>query len=402
MARILFVDDDEADLLILRRILRPVGGEWDMTFVSSAQEALNEMEQSSFDVIVSDMQMPGMDGVELLEAVRKHYPDMVRIILSSIVEEETKLRALKAAHVWMAKPCDVEFLKDIIDRTSDWGRVLKDAPLKRLIGQIQSLPSLPHLYLLLEQEARSPDTSFGRVAQIVAKDIGMTAKVLQLVNSAFFGLRNNVSSVEQTVSILGLNMIRALVLSVGVFSQFDIRQQKGFSVDALMNHSLATAGLARTIAKTETRKRTFLDETFMAGMLHDAGKLLLAHNLPGEYERAITLAREQGIPIWCSEREVFGASHAKIGAYLLALWGMPDAIIETTAYQHNPSSCENREFSALTAVHVADVLEHEERDDSAALKVQEVDREYLAALNMENRLEEWAETCHTLAQKEDA
>ena len=398
MARIIFVDDDETDLLILRRVLRPVAAEWDMTFVSSGQDALKVMEQSSFDVIVSDMQMPGMDGVELLEAVMERHPDVVRIILSSVVEEDTKLRAVKVAHIWMAKPCDVEFLKNIIDRTNVWGDFLKEPSLKRLIGQLQSLPSLPHLYLQLGEELRSPDTSFRRVAQIVAKDIGMTAKILQMVNSAFFGSHTNISSLEQAVSLMGLNMIRALVLSVGVFSQFDIMKQKNFSVYALVSHSLATGALARGIAKTETRDRTFVDEAFMAGMLHDVGKLALAHNLPHEYERAMTLAREQGCPAWCGERDIFGASHAGVGAYLLALWGMPEAIVEASAYHHNPSDCKNRGFSALTAVHVAGVLDHGEHDRAGDLKTQEIDHEYLAALNMDNRLEEWTETCHTIAE----
>jgi len=395
-AQIIFVDDDETDLLILRRILRPVSGEWDMTFVSSGQDALKAMEQSRFAMIVSDMQMPGMDGVELLERVKQRYPDMVRIILSSVAEEETKLRAVQAAHIWMAKPCDVEFLKNIVERTGAWAAFLHDAPLNRLIGQMQSLPSLPHLYLQLGKELRSPDTSFRRVAQIMARDIGMTAKILQLVNSAFFGPYNNVSSLEQAAIVLGLSTIRALVLSVGVFSQFDIGKQKGFSAEALMNHSLAAGALTQTIAKTETRNRSFLDEAFMAGMLHDTGKLVLAHNMPGEYDRALTLAHEQSLPHWRAEQEVFGASHAYVSAYLLALWGMADAIVEASAYHHNPSDCKNKQFSALTAVHVANVLEHGEQNNSEALKTQDVDHEYLVALNMDNRLAKWTEACHPL------
>jgi len=402
MTRIIFVDDDEAEQLILRRALRSFEDEWDMTFVSSGQDALNALEQTSFDVIVSDMQMPGMDGVELLESVMRRYPDMVRIILSGVVEEETKLRSVKSAQVWMAKPCDTEFLKNVVERTCTWGNFLKDVPLKRLIGQMHSLPSVPHLYLLLIEELRSPETSFGKVAGIVASDIGMTAKILQMVNSAFFGFYNNISSLEQAVSILGLNMIKALVLSVRVFSQFDINGQRGFSVDALMNHSVATGALARMVAKTETRDRTFIDEAFMAGMLHDAGKLVLAHNLPAEYGKAMALAREKEFPLWCGEREIFGASHADVGAYLLALWGMPEAIVEAAAYHHNPLNCDNQAFSALTAVHVADVLEHRERDVSGALKTQGIDQEYLAALEMENRVPKWAEMCHMLARRDSA
>jgi len=401
MVRILFVDDDKTDQLVLRRMLRLFEREWDMTFVQSGQEALEALSQAGFDAIVSDMQMPGMNGAELLEEVMKRYPGMVRIILSGEVREETTLRSVGSAQVWLPKPCNTDFLKHVIDRCCAWGDLLNSPDLKRLIGQMKSLPSVPHLYMRLVEELKSPDTSFRAVAGIVSSDVGMTAKILQMVNSAFFGFYQSISNLEQAISILGLNMIKALVLSVRVFSQFDPRKMAAFRIESLMSHSTAVGALARMIVRSETKDRKLGDDAFMAGMLHDAGKLVLAHNLPGKYTRVMQLAREKVLPLHVLERDEFGATHGDIGAYLLTLWGLPDPIVEAVAFHHRPAKAPSQAFGALTAVHAANVLEHQKAKGEQALPCEKMDSDYFASLQIADRIAKWSDICHAIARREN-
>lgn len=397
MKRILFVDDDQAELLILERMLRSLQNEWEMAFVQSGREALVAMENSPFDAIVTDMQMPGMDGAELLEQVRREYPQVIRIVLSGAVDEDDAFRAVGPTHVWLPKPCNIEFLRSIIERAYTWREFLTDPDLARLIGGMKSLPSVPRLYVGLVEELRSPDTSFRDVADIISNDVGMAAKILKMVNSAFFGLNRRVSSLEQAISILGLKMIKALVLSVKVFTQFDQTKVSAFSIEELMNHSVATGSLARLIVRDETRSQNLADDAFMSGLMHDVGKLVLADNEPEGYDRMLARARQKELPSWMIELEEFGSTHADVGAYLLALWGLPDPIVTAAAYHHRPSDCAEKEFSSLTAVHVANILQQQEYPLPGAGAQAAVEVKYLASLGLEDRLAKWSDLCGVLA-----
>jgi HD-like signal output (HDOD) protein/CheY-like chemotaxis protein len=353
MRRILFVDDDPGILQGLRRMLHPLRHEWDMTFVTSGQEALAVMAQSSFDVVVSDMRMPGMDGAQLLTEVSKLSPRAVRIILSGYSEREMVLRSVKPAHQYLSKPCQPETLKSAVTRALALRELLDDSTLTGLISGMQSLPSLPSMYAEIMTELRSPEASVARVAEIVSRDIGMTARILQIINSAFFGLPCHVTSAAQAVGLLGLDTIKGLALTLQIFERFDEEEMRGFPVERLWEHSLAVAASARRISKRQSSDERISDDAFLAGLLHDVGILVLIKQLPTSYVRVLTLMEEKKISQWQAEREVLGITHAEVGAYLLALWGLPDSIIEAVAYHHCPEKCPNRAFGPLSAVYEA-------------------------------------------------
>jgi putative nucleotidyltransferase with HDIG domain len=387
--RILFVDDEVQALQGLRRMLNAMRHEWEMAFVGSGQEALALLAQAPYDVIVSDMRLPGMDGIQLLTHVMERFPLTVRIILSGYADNSMSLKAAGPVHQYLAKPCDAATLQLTVARACALRSLLADTTLQGVVAGMQTLPSLPTLYLEVLDALQDPHGSLERVGDIIGRDIGMTAKMLQLVNSAFFGLRRHVSSPGEAVKLLGLDTIKALVLSVQIFSHFDHQQKGAFSLDVLWQHSLATSTCAKRIAQEAQPDRRVVDHAFMAGLLHDVGKLVLAANLPELYSATLVQAQEHGTPVWETERALLGTTHAEVGAYLLGLWGLPDAIVEALAFHHCPSACPEQRFSPLTAVHIANALVHTEDSTAAAGAPAALDSAYVAQLGLSERLQTW-------------
>ena len=400
MKRILFVDDEPNVLDGLRRMLRPMRKEWEIAFAPGGEEALAILAGKHFDVVVSDMRMPGMDGAQLLSEVKQRHPQVIRVVLSGHSEKETILRSVGPTHQYIAKPCDPDQLRDIITRACALRDQLSEDALRDLVSQLSTIPSLPQTYTEIIEELQSPDASIKRVGQIVSKDVGMTAKILQLVNSAFFGLRHHVSNPSQAASFLGVDTLKALVLSVHIFSQLDNIKIEAFSLDTLWNHSAATGALAKRIAMAEGCAEQLRDLALLAGLLHDAGKLVLAANLPERYSGVLASAEGEGLELWEAERRILTNTHAEVGAYLLGLWGLPDPIVEAVAFHHNPSACLGDEFTPLTAVHVANALEHE-ADDTAEQQCEDrLDADYLTQLNRADRLPAWRELSAAIMRQE--
>jgi len=433
MKQVLFVDDEPNVLRGLQRMLHPLRREWEMTFVESADEALGVLAEQPVDVVVTDMRMEGSDGADLLTEVARRHPEVVRIVLSGQCDEEMVLRLVGVTHQYLAKPCDAERLRATVGRACALRDLLTEERVKRLIAEMPSLPSLPAVYAELMEELRSPDASVARVGRILGRDVGMTAKILQLVNSAFFGLPSRITQVERAVSLLGLRTIKALVLSVGVFSQYEQTQVRAFHIEAIMHHSLAVGTSAQLIAREERQPRQRVDDAFLAGVMHDVGKLVLAASLPERYAEvlahahaggtefsrtpapkaappapaseplrgATARAAETSTRLWEAEQAVFGAGHAEVGAYLLGLWGLPENVVEAVAFHHRPAASPHDEFCPLTAVHVADFLEHAADESPRATGGQaasgasapEVLAEYLATLGLTGRFGPWAEAC---------
>lgn len=311
MKTLLFVDDEQKVLQGLQRQLRAMRHEWDMHFVGSGPEALAVLTTVPVDVIVTDMMMPGMDGAQLLTEVMKRHPHTVRLVLSGHAEREAVLRLVGPAHQYLSKPCDAEELRNAITRSFALRELLASERLKELATRVRCLPSLPSLHLQLTEELRKEDPDLERIGEIVSKDIGMTTKLIQLVNSAFFGLSQPISNPTEAVTYLGLTIVRALVLSLQVFSQFDAKVLRSFSLESLAQHGWMTAVFARRIAESERCDAKTNDQCFLAGMLHDVGRLVLAGGLPEEYVRAMAIAREQKQAAWQAELDAFGATDRK-------------------------------------------------------------------------------------------
>jgi HD-like signal output (HDOD) protein len=392
MKKLIFVDDEPRVLQGLQRQLHDMRREWDMQFVDSGAKALALMARQPVEVIVTDMMMPGMDGAQLLSEVMKRHPHTVRLVLSGHADREAVLRLIGPAHQYLSKPCNAEELRFAIVRALALKELLSNEQLKQLASRVSSLPTLPALHQQLTAELAKEEPSVERVAEIISKDVGMTSKILQLVNSAFFGLAESAANPLDAVFYLGLSTIRALVLSVHVFSQFDSNSIKCFSVEQLAQHCWRTGLIAKKIAVMERADPKLDDQCFLAGLLHDVGRLVMAAGLSEQYAGVVARASESKRPLWQVEREEFGATHAEVGAYLLGLWGLPNPVVEAVALHHRPCDSAVKGFSAVIAVHVADALAHQNAGSDPGIAGQ-IDGECMTTLGLGERLETWKDRC---------
>ncbi len=387
--RILFVDDETTVLNLLKMVCRRIGPEWDTHFAESGPAALQMMAEQPFDVVVSDMRMPEMNGVEFLYSVMERYPRTARIILSGYADQQVVMRAVGAVHQYLSKPCDINALRAALQRILALDRFLSNDRMKAVVARIHTLPSLPSLYYDLMKELASPHATTESVAAIISRDISLTAKLLQLVNSAFFGVAQHVNSAAEAIQILGFSTIKALALSIYVFSRFEPERLPGFPIERLWQHSMATGLLARRIAASEGSDLGLIEAAFTAGILHDVGKLVLAISFPELYRKSINTAFSQETPQWQAEAEVVGVSHAEIGAYLLGLWGLPCPIVEAVAWHHQPRLREPTDFSALSTVHIANYVHGRLTPASDPPLAASCDRDYIERLNLSTEVATW-------------
>lgn len=384
--RILFVDDERRVLHGLRRMLRPMSAQWEMRFANSGAEALVVLAEAPHDVIVADLRMPVMDGAQLLRQVTCEYPHMVRIVLSGQPEMEHFLKTVGPAHQYLSKPCDAGRLKRTVKRASAVQELMVTPSLARIVGGMESLPSRSASVQELLGELMSPDCTVRTVAGIVRRDMGMTTRVMRVVNSAFFGLPKPVSDPAKAVSLLGLDAIRSLVMSLQLFSTFGAAGDSGLSLDGMWKHCSSVGACARKLAREENYGPVETGHALLAGLLHDMGKLVLADQFPEAYGRLLDRAREEGLPLWALEAEEFGADHGVVGAYLAGLWGFPHPVVEALLYHHRPSDGFSQGPDVLALVHMANALEHEAR---ARPEPSEADTEFLERVGLVERFDQW-------------
>ena len=219
----------------------------------------------------------------------------------------------------------------------------------------------------------------------------MMTKLLQLTNSACFGLPRKINDPVEAVGILGFETVKSMVITLKLLSQYDKVKPVYFSIDRLWRHSTEVARISRRLALTHQDDPVLAESAFTAGLMHDLGKLVLASNFDEQYSGAQALARQQHLPLWEVEKQIFGASHGEIGAYLLGLWGMPLDLVEAAALHHNPSRCLAKRFNPLTAVHLANALVYEAKPDKEGFVAPPIDEAYLAELGLSDQLPRWRE-----------
>ena len=380
MKNILFVDDERDLLDSLKARLYKHRHDWDMKFVLSGDAAISALEEQNFDLVVSDVRMPGMDGGQLLTVVKQRWPMAMRIIVSGYSDPVQAVRLTSLAHQYVAKPCDGRELENIIERCFYLQDLLAQESLRKVVGRIGKLPAMPKTYGLLQAALAQPSVTAAEIGDIVNADAGIASKVLQITNSAFFRLRKPMVRIKDAVTYLGFATVRNLVLSAEIFSQW--RAPEGLSdldPERLQNHAQCAAAACKAL----TGGRASPDDAWLAGLLHDIGYWVLIQECPKDLGKAIQLARAEGLPLVECERQVTGASHAEIGAYLLGLWGLPYTIIEAVALHHTPTAVTPHGYDLVGALAVSHALldppnAHAILPDAPADKG--VDAQYLASL----------------------
>lgn len=389
--RILFVNES-AKAQDLQRLLENMKQEWEMRFVEAEADVWDCLANDAYHVIVLDLSTPKINGVELLQEVSARYPQMVRVIIVGPSDQELVLRMIRSDHQIITQPFNSVSLKGLIDRSCKLREILQNEDLKRFVAGVSHLPSLPSLYQQIVDEMQSPKVSLKRVADLIAQDITMTAKILQLVNSAFFSLPQKIVNPHQAAILLGIDILKGLVLHVHIFSSFQSDPRiKEFSIQGLANHSLLVGKLAREIVVTETNIREMEENALIAGLLHDIGKLILLRD-PERYNQVLAHSRARSCNNYQAEYEILGASHAEIGAYLLDLWGIPEPVVRAIAFHHNPIKAMESNFSILTAVHVANAIICGQGTDANDLP--ELDLFYLLSIHKNEEVSKWVDIYH--------
>jgi HD-like signal output (HDOD) protein len=353
MRRILFVDDDPNVLEGLRDALRSRRREWRMVFVDGGESALAELERDAYDVVVSDMRMPVMDGAELLSRVRRHQPHTVRIVLTGYADGDGAARAATVAHRFLSKPCDVNELSSVIERSCALVDLAREQELRRSAVRAACLPSAPGVYEELNRVLLDPSTGMRDAAAVVEQDTAMVAKVLQLANSGFFGLPRRVTRLEEAVTFLGLGTLRSLTLAAEAFCAFTaLPPAHDRCLERLRERGRLVAGLVGALLPDGPAR----DDAVAAALLADIGLLVLATEEPDHLADALSTARAEGRSVADIEYERRGVSHAEVGAYLLALWDLPHGVIEAVAFHHRPPAAGDPVPAAVAALHIADAL----------------------------------------------
>ncbi|HEX4119365.1 MAG TPA: HDOD domain-containing protein [Verrucomicrobiae bacterium] len=390
--RILFAD---ADKEAFEEFCKVMGSQWQVTSVTSGMAALGEMQNQSCDVIVACIDLPELDGAELLNHVRVAHPETIRFVTAPADMKERVISHMVGGHQFLAKPFDKATLKNTIERSVSADHLIINANMRELVGRIRTFPTIPSLYLEVISALNNPDATTEDVGAIVAKDMAMTTKMLQVLNSAYFSLPRTITDPGEAVGILGFETVKSLIMSVKLMSQYDKIKPVYFSIDNIWRHSTRVAKIAREFCLIEMGDPVLAASSYTAGLMHDLGKVILAANFDQQYSGAHALARKQGLPLWEVEKDIFGANHGEIGAYLFGLWGMPANIIEAAALHHHPARAAEKTFGPLTAVHIANALEYEDNPGNDTLVIPVLDTHYLAQLDLVDRIDTWREALRT-------
>jgi putative nucleotidyltransferase with HDIG domain len=360
-----------------------LNNEYEIFTAASGKEGLEFLAKTPVDIVVSDLVMPQMSGHEFMGHVANEHPESMRIVISAHDDQLTVAQCLMFGHRYFNKSIDLPNLASILKRIARLKHQVGTGKLKRVISGLGALPTLPRLYFQLNEAVNSPFSSLSEIADIIQQDAGLTVKLLQVANSAYFGMSRRVLTPLEAVQVIGIEVLRGIVLCVHAFKFYQERQIKSFSPTELWSHSLRTAHAARRLAEYENLSRAECDEAFVCGLLHDIGKLIMAANADSDYAEVVQRSRSEALPMDRVEQEIFGATHAQVGAYLLGLWGLPESVIDAIELHHSLDTISAPGFSSLTAVHVAQALE------PSAPRAQNLNVEYLKRIGLENRVEQW-------------
>ncbi|GAA6151253.1 response regulator [Pseudoteredinibacter isoporae] len=331
---VIFVDDEENVLKGLRRVLHPARKDWSMSFANSGKEALEQMKAEDFDVVISDMRMPQMNGVELLTQIKDLYPETLRVVLSGYSETELILSCVKVAHQYLPKPTDYKTIKSTVEKALRLKHLLANEALSTAISKLENLPSLPKIYDDINNELKKEDVNLQTISELISADVSMTAKLLQICNSAYFGLNRNIDSPVDAVNYLGIDTIKSLILTIKIFEQFSETGMPKEKLESIWLDSQSTAMLAKAIASKAGCDKSLINQAYTGGLLHNIGEIILRHELAEQYGNVEALCLNQGMTLIEAEQHVFGFSHDIVGAYLLDLWGLPSSISTSLALLH--------------------------------------------------------------------
>jgi HD-like signal output (HDOD) protein len=383
--RILFIDDEPALLESLTRVMRPLKNEWEIQVERSPQAALDRLSKERFDVVVTDLRLPVLNGVPVVSQVMERSPDAIRVTLSSPVEPANQQITLPPSHHVMARSDDLENLRETVERISRMRVRMHDENMRALISEIDGLPAVPAVCHELNRTLAQNDFSMREVASVVEKDPAICAKILQLVNSPFFGLNRKLTQLHDAVSYLGTSMLKNLVASVTLWRTLEgVRPSAIAQLSRVHGRCQRVGGLARRMM---SKDRVRAEEAFVSGLLHDIGVTMLIAYLPERYDRITAEMLNTGLSFYEVERSLYSVDHAEIGAHLLDAWGLPFQVLEAVAFHSSAPNLRHTRLEPGDAVYIAQAL-LDARDRDQHLD-ECIDTSYLEQLGVQDQLAEW-------------
>jgi len=347
-ARFLFVDDDPRILEGIENMFFDAPEDWEVEFANDGAEALAALQAEPFDVLVTDMKMPGMDGSELLAAAREQFPSVVRVVLSGHTDQAEAQRAMPIVHEFLSKPCDFQTLTRTLEQSLELTQHFTEAA-RVAMGSLVSLPARPKVYPRLAAMLEG-DAGADEVAEVVESEMALAAKVLHVANTSFYSPRTTISRIRDAVVLLGVKVTTNLALSMEAFASVSGPRRQ--EIEDLHEHSMAVAHIAQKLLPHELRP-----DGMLGGMLHDLGRLLICTRFSSEQERVLELMKDEQLSIDEAERRVLGFDHAEIGGYLLRLWHLSEATANALEQHHTLGVAERG--SVELAVFASDYAAHE-------------------------------------------
>ena len=388
--RILFVSEDQALCQEFQAQCPDPESAWTAQHVRAEEEAMALCQQYTFAAVVADVHLNGKSGNDLLDAFMRRQPKALRLVISDLADVQSTIKCIGHAHHHLLKPCSAKTLLHALDQAFAQEAWLPSEPVQGFIALMRQVPSPLKSYQQIVQEMKSPTCSLEKIGNLIAQDPAVAAKVLQLANSTLFGRELNVVNPAEAIAYIGLETTKAVVLLAHTFSSFDNLRLARFSVEDLWRHSVEVGRAARRVVVLEKGGEDIAEQAFAAGLLHDIGKLLFAANHPGVFTKVLRLAREQQCNLWEAETQVMpGVGHAELGATVLGIWGLPKSIIEAVALHHTPWRQRRHTFSPVTAVHVANILDHEKHPDPNIIMPSQINTTYLKEMGLAGRVEAW-------------
>lgn len=376
--RILFVDDDHSMLEGLKDSLHKYRKQWSMSFVQSGEQAVEALESETFDVIVCDMRMPGMDGVKVLKEVKNRFPGVIRIILSGYAEERNAVLSSSLAHRYVSKPCDTEQLHSAIESTSALKYLLDSGPVQKMVGGVGRLPTSIQKLNELQSAANGETLTVDAMVDVVHNDIATTAKLLQVVNSAFFRRVREVTTLRESIVYLGVDISRSLVIAEQLARVLasDSRLKES-TLNAIQEHSMQVAIVAKRICPPEINS----DTAFSAAILSRVGALLTLDQCSTEPEILWQSMQDDFDTSLEVEEAELRTNHLVVGGCLLQLWGLPYQIVNAVACQRHPIDVSLGCMNYDGVLHLSNALVHHfARGGTIDDDVEFLDHDYLFAL----------------------
>ena len=345
--------------------------------VTQQSEAEALLSKYSVDIIILNLHGSTCAWREWYAQLQRLHPRMARVIVADLSNRSVQPDAVSLAHSFISRRASRRSVIASLARILELQDCLASARLASLMSKLERLPTSKGVYGMLVAETNSPDATALSLSRIVETDIALTARVLQLINSSFFGLGKPVTSVHQALGYLGVSTIRSLAMMMQVHSLFPEAPLDMNRFMDMQKHGLLVGRLAKRLVTQRETSETALT----AGILHDIGGLALLLGVPQASHDSRIHASQRHSDI----DNLYGVNHTTIGAHLAYLWGLPDKVSEAIAWHHTPSRSPTQEMDALAAVHIADALVFAVETDRAP----DLDAAFVRRIGVENRIPGW-------------